>query len=204
MADDKLITAVIFDLGRVLVDIDLSAVTDIFSGLTGKDPGSIAQGMLSDPLMVEYNSGRIGPETFHRQLCDKYDLSVDYPRFKKLWCGIFKPMNGMEELVKATGERFTLGLLSDTDPLHWNFLLSEYPFLEMFSEPALSFEIGCMKPAAEIYLKAAENVSAEPARCLYIDDLQRNVDGAKDAGMDAIQFTGIDALKEQLKVRGVI
>lgn len=204
MIDDNLIKAVIFDLGRVLVDIDLSAVTEIFSGLTGKDPNAVAQGMLSDPLMVEYNSGRVEPETFHRNLCDKYDLSVDYHEFKKLWCGIFKPMNGMEALVKTLSGRFTLGLLSDTDPLHWNFLLSEYPFLEMFSEPTLSFQIGQMKPSAKIYLTAAENVAAEPARCLYIDDLQRNVDGARGIGMDAIQFTGIDALKEQLKDKGVI
>ena len=204
MADGNSIDAVIFDLGRVLVDIDLSAVTDIFSSLTDKDPHTVAQGMIADPLMVEYNSGRIEPEDFYRKLCDKYELKVDFTQFKKLWCGIFKPMDGMEELVRSLDGRYTLGMLSDTDPLHWGYLSSEYTYLEIFSKPTLSFQVGCMKPAAEIYLKAAAAVGAEPSRCLYVDDLQRNVDGAKRVGMDAIQFTGVDGLKEQLKARNVI
>jgi FMN phosphatase YigB (HAD superfamily) len=61
-----------------------------------------------------------------------------------------------------------------------------------------------MKPNAEIYLAAAKNVNTPPEHCLFIDDLQINVEGARAAGMQATRFENIDALARELKKMGLL
>jgi putative hydrolase of the HAD superfamily len=56
-----------------------------------------------------------------------------------------------------------------------------------------------MKPDPIIYLIAAENVQALPENCLYIDDLEDNVEAARTAGMTAVRFENTAQLKTALK-----
>ena len=56
-----------------------------------------------------------------------------------------------------------------------------------------------MKPNAGVYLAAAENVQTPPQHCLFIDDLQANVEGARAAGMQAIRFESVYTLARDLK-----
>ena len=56
-----------------------------------------------------------------------------------------------------------------------------------------------MKPNAGVYLAAAQNVQTPPQHCLFIDDLQANVEGARAVGMHAIRFENVEALVRDLK-----
>jgi putative hydrolase of the HAD superfamily len=58
-----------------------------------------------------------------------------------------------------------------------------------------SSRVGVAKPDREIYLAAAELADAHPERCVFVDDTLRMVDGARDAGMTAIHYTGISSLR---------
>lgn len=182
------IKAVIFDLGRVLLNIDNTLLSEkLFKCLDKNDPDFVYKTMKNKP-MIEFNSGRMEPEDFHRQMCDLFNLTMDYDAFITLWCSIFSPMDGMEELVMRLKPNVRLGLLSDTDPVHWSHVKKKWPWLEVFKKPTLSFEVGVMKPDAHIFLTAAQNVDTPPENCLYVDDLQDNVEGARAIGMTAILF----------------
>ncbi|MBN1818696.1 MAG: HAD family phosphatase [Sedimentisphaerales bacterium] len=199
------VEAVIFDLGRVLVDVDIRRLShSVLAQWPDKDPEQVAEQVMKDNLMVRYNTGQIRPEEFHAALCKKYGLSIGYEEFARLWCGIFRPMEGMEEIVYRLQDRIRLGLLSDTDPLHWSYLSCNFPFLSVFSQPTLSFQVGVMKPDKQIYLQASRNVGTPLEKCLYIDDLSINVSGAKAAGMQAVQFTGPDHLCVLLEDLGLL
>lgn len=52
----------------------------------------------------------------------------------------------------------------------------------------LSDRIGERKPDAAAYLRAAGAAGAEPARCVFVDDLRRNVRGAEATGMRALHY----------------
>lgn len=194
------IEAVIFDLGRVLVAIDDTLLAErLFHGLDTKDSRQLARQTMSDPVMIEFNTGRISPEKFYEKMRQTYHWDFDVDTFGSLWCSIFYPMEGMEHLVKQLRGRVKLGLLSDTDPLHWNYIIRTWPWLEIFEKPALSYQLGVMKPDPAIYLAAAENVDAPPENCLYIDDLEENVKGACAVGMSAVRFENIPQLKKFFK-----
>lgn len=194
------IQVVIFDLGRVLVDINNTFLIDtFFKGFDADDRQELGRRTMSDPLMVEFNCGRIPPEEFHRRMCQTYQLELDYAAFKTLWCKIFFTMEGMEELVGTLSRYVPVGLLSDTDPVHWYYIKTTWPWIGAIQKPTLSYEVGAMKPNAEIYLAASQNVGVPPEQCLFIDDLQINVEGARAAGMNAIRFETAAKLRDQLQ-----
>ena len=183
------IQAVIFDLGRVLVNIDNTLlVKKLSKGLEAADLQELARKTMRDPAMVAFNTGRIGPEEFYWRMCETYRLEPDFETFKRLWCEIFYTMDGMEDLVSSLNSRLVIGLLSDTDPIHWEHIQTTWPWIGRIKKPTLSYEVGVMKPNAAIYLTAARNVATELAHCLFIDDLEANVEGARAVGMQAIRF----------------
>ncbi|MCP4343158.1 MAG: HAD-IA family hydrolase [Desulfobulbaceae bacterium] len=70
--------------------------------------------------------------------------------------------------------------------------------------PTLSYILGSLKPFPVNYLTAAESINTPLENCLFIDDLQRNVDGAIDIGMQAIRFTNETELREYLIESGIL
>ncbi len=108
-------------------------------------------------------------------------------------------MAGMPELVAELAERYSLGILSDTDPLHWQYCLEQFPLLHLFAKPTLSFQTGLLKPDPQCYSLAAHNTAGTPVEsCLFIDDREENVIGARKAGMKALQFTDLASLRRDL------
>jgi putative hydrolase of the HAD superfamily len=149
--------------------------------------------------MAEFNTGRIGVAEFHRRMCARYELSMDLDTFKRLWCEIFYTMEGMEELVGQIKQTIIIGLLSDTDPIHWNHIRTTWPWIAAIANPTVSYEIGVMKPNPEIYRAAAANVRTPTEHCLFVDDLQDNVNGARAVGMSSVRFESVSLLREQLR-----
>lgn len=189
------IRAVIFDLGRVLVAIDDTFLVErLFKGLDAADTQQLARRTMADPAMVEFNSGRITPQAFYEKMRRTYSWDLTFDAFKSLWCRIFYPMDGMEELILQLRGKVALGLLSDTDPLHYNHIVTAWPWIAGFKNPTLSYQVGVMKPDPEIYRAAAENVRTPLENCLYIDDLADNIEGARAVGMNAVRFESVAQL----------
>lgn len=198
------IEAVIFDLGRVIVDIDFSR--SLFQRFRDFEQPTqdIVRQLMEDDLIHRYNTGQIQPPQFYEAAKRKFDLEIDYEEFKDLWCDIFSPMPGMEELIRDLEGKVNLGVFSNTDPLHWQHICDTHPILELFTRPTLSFEIGLQKPALESYRIAATNVDTPVENCFYIDDLQDNVEAAQQAGMQGLQFEHHVQLRSELKTLGLL
>lgn len=196
------IQGIIFDLGRVLVDVDIDG--GYFRQLrpAAKTDESLSR-MMQDDLLAAYNTGRLTPEQFHIQLCRRLNIVHEFDQFKQLWCSVFSEMPGMFELVSALKRKFRLGMLSDTDPLHWTYICQRFSIVRLFEKPTLSFQTGFLKPDPKAFLAAAQSLDLPPTHCLYIDDLPANVAGAKKVGMDAVQFVSLSELKKQLLSRHI-
>jgi 2-haloacid dehalogenase len=78
-----------------------------------------------------------------------------------------------------------------------------FPFLDKPRGVTVSGEIGMIKPDRGIYEHHARTFGLEPAAALFIDDSQKNVDGAKAAGWDAVLFTDAPRLRRDLATRGI-
>lgn len=199
------IEAVIFDLGRVLVDVDITrGIFGLFDHSSAGDTEAAVSKLMRDPALTAFNIGKLSSEQFYQEMKKKFSLDWDYAEFARLWCDVFGPMAGMPEIVKELSGKVRLGLLSDTDPLHWEYIRQNYALVSLIKKPTLSYETGFQKPGKEAYLAAVKNTGVDAAKCLYVDDLTENVQGAIKAGLQAVQFTGADALRKEIIKREIL
>jgi putative hydrolase of the HAD superfamily len=69
----------------------------------------------------------------------------------------------------------------------------------LFDDIVISGEVGLRKPEPEIFRLAAERVSLELAECVFVDDLELNVEGARALGMTAVLHTSYDQTRRELE-----
>jgi putative hydrolase of the HAD superfamily len=72
-----------------------------------------------------------------------------------------------------------------------------------FDDTILSHEVGAMKPEPKIYEAAIEAARCRPEECFFTDDMPAFVEGARQHGIDAVQFTGLPQLENELRARGI-
>ncbi len=68
----------------------------------------------------------------------------------------------------------------------------------------LSYEVKAMKPAEGIYRDSLEKIGLRPQECVFIDDLEENVAGARKVNLHAIRYTGYERLVSSLADLGVV
>lgn len=79
-----------------------------------------------------------------------------------------------------------------------------YPFLHKPRGVTVSGEVGLIKPDERIYRTHAKTFGLTPEATLFIDDSEKNVEGAKAAGWNAVHFTDPEKLRADLKSFGVL
>src|SRR5438128_1537819 len=103
---------------------------------------------------------------------------------------------GAHELVASVRAHTPVGCLSNTNPLHWERNFSRWPILDAFDFRYLSFELGHVKPDRELFDRVAELVPAPPDRVLFLDDNLLNIEGAREAGFQAMHVRGVDETRQ--------
>jgi len=81
--------------------------------------------------------------------------------------------------------KFKIGMLSNA-AANWLGELFEPEQVKLFDEVLLSYEIGAVKPEAVMYTTIVARLGMQPEECLFIDDLERYCEAAKNLGMQAI------------------
>mgnify|MGYP001097154143 CR=1 FL=1 len=193
-----------FDLGKVLVDFTVERMCRQMAEVAQTTPEEIHRVLFSNGLEQRYERGLISTEEFYEQVCQEIGRRVDFKRMAQAAADIFtwKPESAALAVhLRQAGYR--LGILSNTSPLHWEHCLSRYCVLrETFGVYALSYRVGHLKPAPEIYQAATELAGCAPEEIFFVDDHVPNVQGARSAGLDAVQYTGPADLAHQLRQRG--
>jgi glucose-1-phosphatase len=197
-------TAIIFDLGRVLVNVDITrGFFGLFNVSRAGGADAAIQQIMNHKIFKRFNRGQLTPQEFHKAITSEFNVEFSYRDFVAKWCDVFSPMPGMYELVETLSKKYTLGVLSDTDPLHWNYMIMKYPIVKFFPNPTLSFNIRTSKPEPQAFQLVAQSVNTAPPNCIYIDDLPQNVAGAEKIGMKAIKFESAEQLKHELNKIGI-
>jgi 2-haloacid dehalogenase len=79
-----------------------------------------------------------------------------------------------------------------------------FAFLSWFERLVVSGEVGLAKPDPAIFHLAIRRCGLTPARTVYVDDVQANVEVALGLGFDSILFTGAQGLRAALAERGLL
>ena len=79
-----------------------------------------------------------------------------------------------------------------------------YAFLDLFREIFVSGELRMVKPAPEIFRHALARIGREAPRCLFVDDVEKNVVAAAALGFAVHRFTTPENLAADLRARGLL
>ncbi len=199
-----MLKALIFDLGNTLIPFDFKRGYAAMEQLCPYRTDEIRQRLGATDLVLRFESGQIQPRPFVEELCRILDLKMSYEQFRDIWFSVFMPGSLVEEAwLDRLAERYRLVLLSNTNAIHFEMLEANYPILEKFHHRVLSHEVGAMKPSPVIYETAIAKAGCRPAECFFTDDIAAYVEGARQNGIDAVQFINQEQLQRDLRARGV-
>jgi len=201
---------VIFDLGNVLVHIHPEAFLQtlgidtpenrryyqksVINIVKTYERGEDSTDQFLDHLGVLFNAHDAAQQHIrgHRRVFSRDDFS------RAMLSIIGRPIVGMEELVRNLGARVPLGLLSNTNPMHFDACMDDLAVLQVIPSHFLSYRLKSLKPEPGIFEKAIQLLQLDPGDVLYIDDLDENVEAARRVGLNGYLFAGEQELKRRL------
>jgi putative hydrolase of the HAD superfamily len=110
---------------------------------------------------------------------------------------------GSFELLEQLSASYRLACLSNTNALHWPRVCDEMGLTRYFQASFASHLVGMLKPDIEIFEHVVEQLGCPPARILFLDDNQLNVDSARAAGMVARRVAGLAEVRAALAELGI-
>jgi glucose-1-phosphatase len=210
------IDAVVFDIGRVLIDFSFErafSAAAVHANLHPKEirarlfgEGDFA-GQDRERDVVEFECGRIDAKEFHARVERQLNCVFPYPSFVEAWNCIFTgEIEPTLEILNTLRQRghVKVGILSNTNQLHMDYLRQRMPVFGELGHVYASHEIGCRKPDAESYHHVLKAMNVEPQRTVFIDDLPDNIEAARKVGMHAIHATHHDHVQAGLARLGVL
>jgi HAD superfamily hydrolase (TIGR01509 family) len=201
------IEVVFFDLGNVILPFNHFQIAEKLSQFSQKkefeDPNKIFSYLfdIEKGAINPFDLGKVSPREFFQTIKEHLDLSLSFDEFVPVWRNIFVEDQEVTRIILSLKRKCRLGLLSNTDPLHFNYILSKFPVMRAFDRWILSYEVGFKKPAIQIFQKAIEWASVKPEKILYIDDTKEYVEVAGSLGIQSIHFISAAQLKEELRTK---
>ncbi len=205
---------VMFDLGNVLVHIHPEAFLQTL-GIDTPENRRAYQKKVID-IVKRYECGEETTDKFLENLDTLFNVSgAAKPRldhnslysredFRRAMLSIIgQPVSEMEELVRTLSAKVPLGLLSNTNPLHFDACLEHLAALQFIPAHFLSYRLKSLKPDSAIFRQVLDLLQRDPREVLYIDDMLENVEAALQSGFNAYHFLGYDQLKNHLASYGL-
>jgi putative hydrolase of the HAD superfamily len=206
MPDPTDISLILFDLNGVLYRYHREARITFLAFLSHKTWDSIEAAIWKSGYEDSGDTGALDEAAYLRGFGEKigYDLS------EKQWLGALEvsiePVLATLDLLPRIKAETKLAVLTN------NNLLVRRHFATLFSDIAplvgdrahVSAEFGSRKPDPEVYRLCLRKLGVPPSSVLFVDDIAANVEGARQAGLQAFEFTGPSQLEAELRRRGLL
>jgi glucose-1-phosphatase len=198
--------AILFDIGRVLVRVDLRrALEGLAEGLP-LSPDEIWSAIEKDPRWPDWQKGRISAHDWHLHLTKRLGTPLSFEHFTTAWNRSLDPQPIHElSFFEKLARRYRLGLLSNTDPIHVAKLESSYDFFRYFPPAVRTYSclVGASKPDPLIYRQALRACKVRAEQALYVDDIPEYVEAARRLGMPGVPFRSPAQLYADMRSLGV-
>ena len=197
--------ALIFDLGKVLVDFDYTIAARKIAARSAKSPRDLEAFLSRSPILVEYESGRLTRRQFYDSVCHAIGFHGDLAEFGGYFADIFTELPGTIALHAELRRRgFQTYIFSNTNDLAIEHIRRNFPFFKDFDGYIFSYEVGGMKPQSEIYAAMEALAGRRGADLVYLDDRSENIAAGAARGWRAILHESPEKTRQALAARGLL
>lgn len=185
---------ILFDLGGIFLNIDYQKTEQAFVDLGVKNFGQLFSQQFSNTLFESLETGKITPEDFYEAFRKETNMNLSNDAIQDAWNAMLLdfPKERLQWLENIS-DQYPVYLFSNTNIIHYqSFILNfeqdfpQKPFNDYFRKAYYSHELGLRKPYPHSYLKIMELENLDPKETLFIDDTPKNIEGAKQAGLQTI------------------
>jgi putative hydrolase of the HAD superfamily len=197
--------ALLFDLGRVVIDIDFNKTLACWAGHAGCAPSHLVGRFARDEIYQRHETGEVSDAEFFAGLRTALGIDLSDAQFLEGWNAIFAgEMPGIAALLAHAAPHLPLYAFSNTNGAHVEHFSRAYAeVLGHFREIFLSSAIGLRKPDAAAYDHVVKAIGVPAERIVFFDDLAENIDGARARGLTAVHVTSPDDVAHALAALGL-
>ena len=168
--------AVVFDLGKVLLDFDYEIAVRRLAARCDRTVDALHDLINQSPLLYRYETGLLTTREFYASVKSAAGFRGDESEFRAIFGEIFtpiEPMIALHERLQAQG--IPTFIFSNTNELAIDHIRRQYPFFSRFEGHVLSYEHGAMKPDTKLYEVVEDRSGRRGAELLYVDDRPENI-----------------------------
>ncbi|OYT17107.1 MAG: HAD family hydrolase [Bacteroidetes bacterium 4572_77] len=183
-----MIKNIIFDFGGVIYDIDHKLSRLAFKKLGVKNFDELYGHEKQTQLFEKMECGAYSKAEFRAKLQQFLPEAVCDKDIDDAWSALLIGFDSRKiDLLEELQKNYALFLLSNSNIIHYERFMPELnaykKFDDLFIESWFSHEKGMRKPEKEFYLKLLEENNLQAHECLFIDDLDTNIEAAKNLGL---------------------
>ena len=197
--------ALLFDLGRVVLDIDFNKAIACWAAHAGCKPEDIVKRFVRAEAYRHHEVGKISDAAYFESLRNALGIGISDAQFLEGWNAIFAgEMPDIAQHLARAAKRLPLYAFSNTNNAHVEyFSVLHADVLGHFREIFLSSSIGFRKPDAGAYDHVVKAIGLPAGRILFFDDLAENVESARACGLKAIHVTSPGDVEAALAALGL-
>jgi len=192
---------IVFDMGKVFIHFDWGRTYEAFVNVTKADLQAVKDAFAG--VYFPYERGHISTNDVIDHLNNTLGAQLTHSDFVKMWTITLDEDKDMTQLLQEVRKQLPLYLLSNINEVSFGYLQNKFNVAQYFEELVLSYKVGHLKPALEIYHEVLNRSKLPAQHCLFIDDVAENIEAAQSIGMHGIQFTGINELRKKLIEYGI-
>ena len=197
--------ALLFDLGRVVLNIDFSKALACWAAYARCQPSEIAARWAVDETYHHHERGTISDEAFFDELRRGLGIAISDAQFLEGWNAIFAgEMDGIAPLLARAARHLPLYVFSNTNRAHvTHFTEIHAETLKPFRELYYSSSIGHRKPDAAGFDHVVSEIGVPASRIVFFDDLAENIEGARARGLKAVHVRSSRDVADALTALGI-
>lgn len=200
------IKALLFDIGGVVIDIDLSRSIAAWADISVLSADQIRDRAVPDEPFVRYETGALDSTAYFAHLRRLFELEADDTAIAAGWNALLTgEIDATLALIESVNQRLPCYAFSNTSASHHACWSTRFPRVAAaFERTYLSFELGMRKPDPSAYRAVLDEIGVPAGAILFFDDTEENVAAARDFGLNAVLVTSPGDVRRAIDALAVL